>query len=278
MKKIKFFLIAACIATLTSCDYEPKVYDNVNGKTLASFSSLTYDLPIVIDATGSSDITVNTSTVSDVDRTFNIEVDMDNTTAIMGSYNVPTSVTIPAGEYSGTLTLTGTDVAGVDTTPEVLALNLVGGDGFGVGPTALVSVFQVCPIPATFMVGDYLLGDISGVVGPGNGTSNFESIQVTIAVGATESQRVFRSAIYPGFRPTQVDVLVNLSCGELILANVGPSPGLGCTATDIRFDAASTASTYDLTDDTFIIVNYNEDVDDSCGGPFADQAFFLQKI
>ncbi|WP_167343213.1 hypothetical protein [Nonlabens sp. SY33080] len=280
MKNLKYSFIAiATLFLIIGCEYEPKVFDGNGDLTLVQFSRSTYDLEIIIDATGELNIPVQSSTVSSTDRTFNVNVVNDGTTAITGSYSVPTSVTIPANEYEGTLTISGNDVAGVDTNAETLIIELEEGADFASGGNAIISVFQICPVPDTFMIGDYTITDLAGVIGPGNGTENFESGTVTLSASSATG-RSFSVAMLPGFRPTPGDVTINLICGNFILAETGPNPGIGCSAADIRFGAATTPTSYplDFSDDSLFIVTYDEDILGSCGGPFPDQSFLLQKI
>ncbi|WP_124980115.1 hypothetical protein [Nonlabens xiamenensis] len=280
MKNISKFLFAFLAIALIGCEEDLVIYDNVNGPALVAFSNSSFDLEIEIDATGSVTVPVNVSTISDMDRTFNIEVSQDpeENTLVDMSVMIPSTVTIPANSYTGEVVITGQDVPGVDTAVETVVLRIEDGAGFSVGQPTTINVFQVCPIPADYMVGDYSLFNLSGVVGPGNGTENFESGTVTLSVGSSPSQRVFSAAIYPGFRPTAVNNTINLVCGNLVLGQTGPSPALGCTATPLLFGPATNQTTYDLSDDTNIIVAYNEDIDGSCGGPFANQAILLQKL
>lgn len=273
MKKIKFILAMVCIAGITSCeDFENKVFDNVNGKTLASFGSLTYDLPITINATGSADLQVNVTTVSDVDRTFDIAVDLANSTAVVGSYAVPTSVTIPAGQYSGTLTLTGTDVAGVETTPETLTLNIVSGEGTAVGPATVVSVFQICPVPSTYMVGQYQITNLVSRFG----RALIETKVATITA-PSPTTRAFSNKLLGG--TSDSNVVLSLICNEIIFTQV--SSTLQCTAGNlIQYGPATNNSTYDVTDDSLFLVNYNFDITNSCAASptQTNSSFIMTKL
>jgi hypothetical protein len=251
MKKIKFILAMVCIAGITSCeDFENKVFDSVGGKTLASFGSSTYNLEIEINATGATDIQVNVTTVSNEDRTFNISLDAANSTAIAGSYNLPTSVTIPAGEYTGILPLTGTDVAGVDTTPETLTLNIVDGEGYTVGPATIVSVYQICPVPDTYFVGNYSVTDTAAIFGG----ANFASASTAVSVGASATQRRFTTT-YLG---TSQQVVLNLVCDQLIFAST-IAPGFTCGGGAITvLPSRNNTSTYSIAGgDTIFFVDYH---------------------
>jgi uncharacterized membrane protein len=272
MKNInKLFLTFLALATLlVSCeDYENPIYDNVNGNTLVSFSATSYDLAIVIDATGTLEVPVNVSTVSTTDRSFNITVDEDATTALAGSYSVPTSVTIPAGSYTGNLTVTGTDIAGVDTTALSLVLMIGDGANFASGPDATLNVFQVCPIPDDYLVGTYEISDNATVFG---GT-NFDTRNVDIvAAGATS--RSFTTTWSGG---SNMNVLLNLVCNNLVYASTNSTGYVAGTPQGpiVIVPASNNTSTYDLSDDSFFVVDY----DNQAGGfgTFSG-SFFLFKL
>ncbi len=282
MKKIKFCLMFALLGIVASCsDNDTVIFDSSEGGIgLLGFQRSIYDFPVEIDTTGETlSLILEVSNLSNVDRVYTINV-LESSTADPDNYSIPSTITIPANSYSGEIVIVGNDVT-LETSAETLDLELVdvSEDQLSLIRSSItVNLFQVCPIPPDYLVGTYTLGNLSGVVGPGNGTTNFEETMVTVSIGESQNQRVFRSALLPGFRPGKVDVVINLICGEIILANTGPSTPLGCAAgTAIRYGSATNNSPYDLSSDDFFFINYNEDVDGSCGGPFVDQTFFLEK-
>ena len=133
-----------------------------------------------------------------------------------------------------------------------------------------------CPAPDTFLVGDYQIADVNAAVGPGNGTSNFAPGIVTITGDA--NTRTFQNAILPLFN-TQIETInLTLNCGIIQIEDVNPS--LSCTG-GIPYLLTTTdganSTTYSLADDdASFIVNYIEDPQGSCGGPF-NSSFSLTK-
>jgi len=163
MKKIAILFIGA-LFLFTSCEEtQSPIYDG--SQTLAYFNGTTSSLEVEINNTNSIDISVGASTISSSDRTVAVSVDVDNTTAAADIYSFPSSVTIPAGEFFGTLTVTAVD-NGLTTQPETLSLQIDSIDG-GVGSSVLhtVSIVEICPIATTFATGDYALNFVSGGVG-----------------------------------------------------------------------------------------------------------------
>ena len=124
---IKRFLTIALSLTIglffTSCEEQENVqFDNVNGQTAlsATSTSFQYEVPV----TGlTAQIPIQITTVSTSERTFNVEVDA-STTANAANYSVG-GITIPANEYTGTLSITFNDQGLMDGQVNTLVLNLV---------------------------------------------------------------------------------------------------------------------------------------------------------
>ncbi|OIQ28712.1 MAG: hypothetical protein BM564_08030 [Bacteroidetes bacterium MedPE-SWsnd-G2] len=277
---MKNFIKLIVLALLfTACgDFEPVVYDPATGQTLAYFSDTTSNLEVLVDDSGAVTIEVSSTTLSTSDRQINISVNEELSTANAENYAVPATAVIPANEYSGTFVVTGVDVS-VETTTESIVLQMDAVDGGIVSSaTHQVSIYQVCPIPADFMIGEYEIVDVLATVGPGNGTSNFLTGTVMIEEN-TATSRKFVSSVLPAFTGgAPVDVTLDLVCNEIIMSDIGS--GLGCGGgggAEYIYTAADMNSTYDIADDNVIIVNYTEDPDGSCGGPF-EASFMLTKL
>ncbi|ALM20470.1 hypothetical protein AAT17_04070 [Nonlabens sp. MIC269] len=257
MKNLKYSFIAiATLFLIIGCEYEPKIFDGNGDLTLVQFSRSTYNLEIEIDATGELNIPVQSSTLASTDRTFNVSVVNDGTTAITGSYSVPTSVTIPANEYEGILTISGTDVMGVDTNAETLIIQLEEGADFASGGDAIISVYQVCPIPSTYMVGSYEISDLQPVFSG----SNFDTADVNITVGSSATQRTFNTT----WSGSNISVVLNLVCNELIYASTNDTGFVAGTPQGPIIITTSTSgnTSYDVNDDSLFVVQY----DNQAGG------------
>lgn len=75
-----------------------------------TFSDATYNSSVDPGSTATKEVKVYSTTISSSDRVFDIVVDLDETTADVNSYEVPTSVTIPANSNEGTFTINLADV------------------------------------------------------------------------------------------------------------------------------------------------------------------------
>lgn len=126
MKKIYILLIALTAFLITGCQNDPIVY---SGPEFVSFDTKSINRTIKKGEDGIVEIKAGVTKTSKEDRTFNIAVDAANTTAVEGTdYSFVTQkITIPAGEYVGTLKIKGNYD---NLTPEgvKLTLKLEGGE------------------------------------------------------------------------------------------------------------------------------------------------------
>jgi len=139
------------------------------------------------------------------------------------------------------------------------------------------NVNEDCSIPATFLVGEYTISDVEATTGPDNDTSNFEPGIVTLSGEGTA--RTFQSRVLPAFLIDFQDVVLNLNCGIFQLGDL--DPGLQCTAGTPYIFSSTTedqSSSYTIEgSDDFFVINYIEDPNGSCGGPFLS-SFSLTKV
>ncbi|WP_129751633.1 hypothetical protein [Flavobacterium beibuense] len=223
-----FFKILLLAAVVTSCDdVEPTIFhgDDPAEQTFLSFSSGTYSLPIERNATGTSTVTLTVSTISTVDRTYNIEVIAGS--ANPATYSVPTSVTILAGEYTATFNITGTDNNLVNENIKTFEIKVseasITGESLG-DVQSTVNVYEVCPLQAPFL-GTYKVTSTSAIfnnVFPfGNG------VNIELLEGSNPYERVFFGNAYAGYGSTQ-RIPINFQCDYLNLgANLNAQVGCG---------------------------------------------------
>jgi hypothetical protein len=132
-------------------------------------------------------------------------------------------------------------------------------------------------LPSDYFVGDYMIQDVTGTIGPGNGTENFESGIVTISVDPSNpNARTFSTYVVPAFTSSPKVITLEFTADNVIaLGDV--ATGIGCSATQyIYTEAGANNSPWDVCNDQSVIVNYTEDTNSSCGGPF-NASFSLVK-
>lgn len=275
---LKIFCLAAIVA---SCDdVEPTVFngEDPSNATLLSFSSDVYSLPVERDANGITTITFTSSTLSSSDRVFNIEVIAG--TANASTYNVPASVTIPAGGYVGTMDITGQDNNLVDEEVKDFTIRIPDSN-FGnesVGFTeAQIRVYEVCPLLSEF-TGSYTASATESMF---TDPVIFDDSNVTLSVGANAYERVFDINPYPGYVGSSRTVKINFQCDYLNLGGTVRT-GLRCTDDgDNQFtwgpvDTGDRAA-YNTEDDSVINVNFIENTTGACGYGSNQSSFTLTK-
>ncbi len=285
MKTYKIFgLMLAGMLILGSCEREVigEIYDG-SGPSLLSFEETSKNLPVLLgNGTGTADLTVEVSTLSNTDRNFNVSVVTEGTTATSDLYTVPASVTIPANSYEGILTVTGNETDNLTTSAETLVIQLSEQNNVNfTNQQTTVNIFLVCPVPSDYLVGEYDLivtqsaGDFGFPIfrGPANTSSAGRDTLVTLEVGNTQTEREFDVIPRSGGGSNARTFVLSLVCGELGLINtIGDPINAG-----LNYGPGDEKTTYDLSDDSLIFVNFTGNVDSAFGGAATQGEFVLQK-
>lgn len=130
----------------------------------------------------------------------------------------------------------------------------------------------ICEVPADKFVGTYLLTTDPSTPSPAGGGATWTAggVEVTLAVGATSSQRTFEAVYLADFGIGNGlnEFVMDLICGEVVIA-AGQSSGLQCVG-GILFGppiGGQANGTYDITaqDDSVITFWFVEDETADCG-------------
>lgn len=147
MKNIKYlFLFVATVFLLNSCEEGVPSTDDLNYVT---FEATGMDLGVIIDGSSDYEIMVYTTQTTGSDRTFNLMVNADGTTADAASYSVPATVVVPANTNVGTFMLGLTDVNIGDGQTLVIELSVA--DGVFTGEPTEIMITQICDKNETFI-------------------------------------------------------------------------------------------------------------------------------
>jgi len=261
MKKIALILVAAIF--FIACDkHEHKVFDGVGDQNLVAFNSSASSLPVLVNGVGSVDITIDISQRSAAPRTIQVSIDASKTTAASENYTIVNPiVTVPANAHNAVITVEGTDVS-VETTATILALVIDSIDGGAlITPTIHeVSIFQICPVDDTFATGNYLIEQLSAYV-DGPTLDDGSIVAITNEGGVL---RKFNTAHYPDYCSSGTFEF-NLVCGEVVVPNQDSTCSCGSGAD--WFTAANTNETFDVNDDSIILVTFTDDTQANCGAP-----------
>lgn len=154
MKKLLILLISA--ASIISCsDVEGVTYND--SSTYVGFEETTYNLPVVVNSSSTVDVNFVASSLSSAARTYNLSVVTAESNADPLTYSVPATLTIPANQYVGTVTITGTDNNLLDFVIKKLVIKVSGLNSVESTDTEKITVnlFEVCPLVIADFVGGF---------------------------------------------------------------------------------------------------------------------------
>tara|TARA_R110001592_G_scaffold157863_1_gene388778 strand:- start:2305 stop:3030 length:726 start_codon:yes stop_codon:yes gene_type:complete len=154
MKKY-FALLSILALILVSCDEEVLVFDSQGSSALVKFDRGSADLPIELGSSSTITLGFTVSKLSDAVRTFDVEIDTDASNPVSGSYSVGTA-TVPAGSYSGTIQITGTDVGLEAGDPRALVLKFSEVEGVTPDGRLTLNLYLFCP---SDLAGEYTYQD-----------------------------------------------------------------------------------------------------------------------
>ena len=136
-------------------------------------------------------------------------------------------------------------------------------------------------VPNEFFLGDYTIVDVAATIGPGNGTENFAGGTVTLSIDTSDqNRRLFSVGALPAFNPEVEDVSIEFTATEVGLGG-DVDPSLSCNGGVSAYiftplTSGNTAWDINTADDNFVFIQYTEDPNGSCGGPFVS-SFSLTK-
>ncbi len=167
MKNIFKAAILSLVFVAASCEEDKVIFDGVNGESIARYNATSViNLPVVEEGESSVEVVIDVTTVSNVDRTVDISIVPEGTSAEADQYTIDQStVVIPAGSYNARIKITGHFDALETGIVETLRLNLNSVDGATLvegGTVANVNIFRRCPV-----VRDEFIGMYNGVETPG---------------------------------------------------------------------------------------------------------------
>ena len=154
MKKILIGFMA--LTALIGCsDLEDVKYND--SQAFVAFQRNVYDLKVPLNSTKALDLLFEASNKVDFDRTYQLEIVATETDANPATYTLPSTVTIPANSYTGTLTITGTDGGLVDVNVKKLTLRVSGlnENESTDSDKVVINILEFCPVVVDEFVGDF---------------------------------------------------------------------------------------------------------------------------
>jgi hypothetical protein len=283
MKKI--IGIFALSALLFACDTTDET--SLSGRTDTIYIAETGNSVINITNQNVQNATfdVQVSNRTSSDRFFDVLVD-DSSTAIEGTYTIDTAtLKIPANQLSGTVTINGNydNTLQPSTGSELLVLNLTGLDGLQTtNPETVLTKKQVTvtinrdcinpvELPSDLFVGSYTLTELTATVGPANDSEGFESGTVTLSIDPTNANtRSFEAIFLPAFFTTAYTYSITFDTEKVSLEDWSFGGPLCGGPGDFEYTSGGSNDTdwISCNGDNSIIINYVEDPNGNCGGPY----------
>ncbi|MEP2935384.1 MAG: hypothetical protein ABJM06_06690 [Gilvibacter sp.] len=277
MKQLYRILIACLLLVSCDSDKDRVLFDPDNGQTLLSFNETTANLAILINDAGQLEVTVNSSTKSSSDRSYDIAIN-PATTAPSSYYELPNQVTIPSGSFQGIFVIDGTDPVGEQVPQEVLVLDLIAQEGEVVANSITVNVFITCPVEAGFFTGDYLVEQISPSIfgydtfdpdGGGIVITLYDASQSEAATGVvleSDTQRAFLARYIAELDfDNELPYTMDFVCEQVIFGS-DQVTGLACSGNSVLLGPAVIENgTYNSLDDSVFDLIFQDDVTDACG-------------
>lgn len=193
-----------------------------------------------------------------------------------GPFGLPRgTISITLEEMLTALSVSEDDLFGGDAFNVRLSLNLTDGRVFSVDNAGgiitggfFASPFQyaptvICPVPDTFMVGDYLIEEITPYV---DGPTFDDGSIVAVEVGDFSTERFFLTSNYPDYCTTPNDFRYTLVCGSILVPLQESNCACGSGA-DYFGPPLGDASTYDLADDSVFFLTFGNDLQSDCVAP-----------
>ena len=193
-----------------------------------------------------------------------------------GPFGLPRgTISVTLDEMLSTLGRTEDDLFGGDAFNVRLSLNLTDGRVFSVDNAGgiitggfFASPFQyaptvICPVPETFMVGEYFIEEITPYV---DGPTFDDMSIVTVKVGDFSTERFFLTSNYPDYCTTPNDFRYTLVCGNILVPLQESNCACGSGA-DYFGPPLGDPSTYDLGDDSVFELTFGNDLQSDCVAP-----------
>lgn len=141
MKKITFLLlISLSFFAFNGCDDD----DDDEIINYVSFETQSYDFGVELEGSTTNELKIYATKTTGSDRTYNINVVTDMSTADPESYDVPATVTIPANTNVGLFSVKIDDL-NIGSDGEILVLEIGREEDLFTGEKMTLKIKQVCP-------------------------------------------------------------------------------------------------------------------------------------
>lgn len=250
---------------ITSCENDTKVA--ISEIDYISFETQNTEILVAPDGSATEEIKIYTSNKATSDKTYNINIVSNLTTAIPSAYSIPSSITIPAGTNVGSLTV-NVDGSNIGSSGSAnLVIEFTDTDNLFTGNPITIKLQQFCETPPTsFFTGRYLIEQTTPEVdGPTLSTGQIVEV-ILEPTDNTTLIRKFLTQNYNLYCTGYNYFYLNIGCNKITVLDQDSS--CGCSDPTDWFGAAPQSTTYDISDgDSVLYVSFTDDQFSDCGTP-----------
>ena len=266
MKTLNTYLASLLVLFLiTSCENDNKIA--ISEIDYISFETVSAEILVAPDGIASKELKVYTSNKVKSDKTYNINVVSDLTTAVAAAYTIPSSVTIVAGTNVGSI-LINVDGSKIDSSgSDDLVIEFTDTDSLFTGEQLTITLQQFCETPpTTFFTGSYLIEQTTPEVdGPTLSTGQIVEV-ILEPTDTTTLVRKFLTQNYNLYCTGYNYFYLNLACNKITV--IDQDSYCGCSDPTDWFGPAATNNTYDVSEgDDVLYVSFTDDQYGDCGTP-----------
>ncbi len=139
---LKLFVLLLSLGLVTSCDHDDEIAQP-DYVSLQYSPSAGENVGVEVGGTTNYDVKVYSAKIANQDQTYNVVV-LPNSTLSAAGYNVPATVTIPAGSNEGTFSISVSDI-GLGVAGKTLLLGIEADPSYSIGAPVKFNVARVCP-------------------------------------------------------------------------------------------------------------------------------------
>lgn len=267
-------LFVAALLVFVSCDSKDDDTSYLDDRT-----SVAYFVPgssanlLVEEFTAPTfDFVVGVSEAKPFSRTFSYSIDPSSTAEQGVDYTLSSSLEVPANSIVGTITLTPGDFSTTSLAGKTVKINLDDVEDTFIGnrDQFTLTIFRSCPLEDDYLVGTYVMEQLSGTApfGIGSAFGGNQEVEIT---ALPDNKRTFNYAYAPGAFDSPYFMELELICNNIfVFGTIQEGNGtLGCGSGSIGQRTGDPVGTYDPADDSEVIVNitdFSPEQDGGCAG------------
>ena len=269
---IKLSLILTIVFGFTSCDSKDDDTSFLNDRQSASYFVPGSSANLLVEefTTPTFDIFVGVSESKPFARSFTYSVD-PSSTAVQGvDYTLSSTLSVPANSIVGSIVVTpgGYETTSLSGKTVKVVLNDVEGTILGNRDEFTLTIFRSCPVAEDYLVGTFMMQQISGSAPFGIGEA-FGGDQMVEVFAKPNNVRSFNYLYAPGAFDSNYFMDLELICGNIFVSGtIQDGFGtLGCGNGSIGQATGDVTGSYDPLDDSEVTVNISDfEPDSGCTG------------